>query len=85
MFARTCYDSPVRPTELTITAERTASGFIAHCRALDLSCEGATEDEARRNVVEAIAVLYGAPPTAELDLRPPPPPRVTRVDVRGRK
>ena len=71
----------MRPTELTITAERTASGFIAHCRALEVSCEGATEDEARRNVVEAITALYGAP-AAELDLRPPPPLRVKRVDVR---
>ena len=40
-----------------------------------------TEDEARRNVVEAIAALYG-PPAAEVDLRPPPPLRVKRVDVR---
>ncbi|MBA4181943.1 MAG: hypothetical protein C0506_15235 [Anaerolinea sp.] len=71
----------MRPAGLTITAERTARGYIAHCRALELSCEGATEDEARRNLVGAITALYG-PPAAEVDLRPPPPLRVKQVDVR---
>jgi len=68
-----------------ISSERTASGFMAHCRELEVSCGGATEEEARRNVVEAITLLFDAEPRGELDLRLPDPPRVKQIDVRVRE
>ena len=75
----------MRPLHVTISAERTAAGFIAHCRELEISCEGATEDEARRNAADAIALFFDAPPAGEIDLRPPEPPRVKQIDVRVRE
>ena len=75
----------MRPAHFNVVAERTADGYIAHCRELEISCEGATEDEARRNVVDAIAMLFDAPPARELDLRLPEPTRVKQIDVRVRE
>ncbi|MEO6043723.1 MAG: hypothetical protein ABIQ47_07360 [Tepidiformaceae bacterium] len=75
----------MRPAHFNVVAERTANGYIAHCRELEISCEGATEDEARRNVVDAIAMLFDAPPARELDLRLPEPTRVKQIDVRVRE
>ena len=75
----------MRPAHFNVVAERTADGYIAHCRELEISCEGATDEEARRNVVDAIAMLFDAPPTRELDLRLPEPARVKQIDVRVRE
>ncbi len=72
----------MRPVHFNVTAQPTADGFIAHCRELEISCEGATEEEARRNVVEAIAMLFDASPLGELDPRLPEPSRVKQIDVR---
>ena len=75
----------MRPAHFNVVAERTADGYIAHCRELEISCEGATEDEARRNVVDAIAMLFDAPLARELDLRLPEPTRVKQIDARLRE
>ena len=75
----------MRPLHFNVSAERTAGGYIARCRELEISCEGTSEEEARRNVADAIALLFDASPAGELDLRVPEPPRVTQVNVRGRK
>ena len=73
------------PTHFNVSAEPTVNGFIAHCRELEISCEGATEEEARRNVVEAIAILFGASPTETFDLRPQQPAKVRQVRLRPRQ
>ena len=75
----------MQPAHFTVSAERTPSGFIAHCRQLEICCEGATEEEARRNVVEAIALLFDAPPAREVDQRLPEPRRVEQIEVRVRE
>ena len=75
----------MRPAHFNVSAERTKDGYIAHCRELEISCEGATEEEARWNVAEAITLLFDAPPTRELDLRLPEPARVKQIDVRVRE
>ena len=72
----------MRSLHFNVSAERTANGFIAHCRELEISGEGATEQEARRNVIEATTLLFDSGPAGELDLRPPEPPRVKQIDVR---
>ena len=75
----------MRPAHFNVSAKRNTDGYIAHCRELEISCEGATEDEARRSVVDAIAMLFDAPPARELDLRLPEPTRVKQIDVRVRE
>ena len=77
-----CYHPTMRPMHFNVSAEPTADGFIAHCRELEISCEGATEDEARRNVIEAITLLFDSGPLGELDVRLPEPSRVKQIDVR---
>ena len=74
---------PMPPEQLVVTAERTVRGWVAHCAALGISCEGPTEAAARAEVVAAITALYGAEPVAEVDARPPEPPRVRQVRLRG--
>ncbi len=78
----TLYDRMMRPMHFTVSAEPTANGFIAHCPELEISCEGATEEDARRNVIDAIAMLFDSVPVGELDLRLPEPSRVKQIDVR---
>ncbi|MEP6871170.1 MAG: hypothetical protein ABI939_04890 [Anaerolineaceae bacterium] len=72
----------MRPLHFNVSAERTPDGFIAHCRELEISCEGPTEEEARRNVVDAIAMLFDSSPADELDLRLSEPSRVKQIDLR---
>jgi hypothetical protein len=72
----------VPASRFTVSAERTAAGWLAHCPELDISCEGANEDEARRAVVDAIGALHGFGPTVEVDARPPEPARVQQVVIR---
>lgn len=72
----------MQPAHFTLSAERTATGYIAYCRELEMSCEGRTEDEARQLIVQAIALLFDAPPAEEVDLRLPEPQRVKQVNIR---
>ncbi len=62
-----------RTLQVVIYAE--ADGYVAQCLDVDVASEGATEEEARANIQEALE-LYFDEPGAQLDL-----PEVGRAHV----
>ena len=50
-----------RPTTLQVVIYREDDGFVAQCLNVEVASEGATEDEARANLREALELFFDEP------------------------
>jgi predicted RNase H-like HicB family nuclease len=62
--------------------EREGDAFVALCPELDISSQGATVEEARANLVEAIELIFECASPEEVQRRLHDEVFVTRVEVR---
>ena len=62
--------------------ERDADVFVAHCPDLDIVSQGATVDEARQNLTEAIELFFETASQSEIRERMNNEFYVTKVEVR---
>jgi predicted RNase H-like HicB family nuclease len=58
-----------RERSLQVVIYREGDGFVAQCLNVDVASDGATEAEARANILEALE-LYFDEPAAEADYQP---------------
>ena len=56
-------------TGLTAVIEREGDGFVALCPEFDVASQGATVEEARRNLQEAVELLLETADQAEITAR----------------
>ncbi len=66
---------------LTAIIEREDDGYVALCPELDIASQGATIEEARANLVEALTLFYETASPAEVQQRQHSELLVTQVDV----
>jgi predicted RNase H-like HicB family nuclease len=71
------------PQALRLTAiiEREDDGYVALCPELDVASEGASVEEARANLVEALTLFFESADASEVDRRLRREVFVTRVEV----
>ena len=55
--------------QLTAIIEREEGGYVALCPELDIASQGATVDEARKNLVEALELFFETASGAEVEHR----------------
>ena len=70
-----------RHEQLTAVIEREGTGFVSLCPELDIASQGATVEEARANLREAIELFFEAADPSEVDRRLHSEVYVTRLDV----
>ena len=70
-----------RHEQLTAVIEREGTGFVSLCPELDIASQGATVEEARANLREAIELFFEAADPSEVDRRLHTEVYVTRLDV----
>lgn len=68
--------------QFTAIIERDADVFVAHCPDLDIVSQGATVDEARQNLTEAIELFFETASQSEIRERMNNEFYVTKVEVR---
>jgi predicted RNase H-like HicB family nuclease len=66
---------------LTAIIEREDDGFVALCPDLDIASEGASIEEARANLIEAITLFFETASSSEVARRFHPEVFVTQVEV----
>ncbi len=71
------------PNDLTAIIEREDDGYVALCPELDIASQGATVEEARKNLVEAIELFLESADRSEIDRRLHTEVYVTRLRVGG--
>jgi predicted RNase H-like HicB family nuclease len=69
------------PQRLTAIIEREDDGFVALCPELDIASEGASIEEARVNLVEALTLFFETASPAEVLLRTHHEVFITQVEV----
>ena len=67
---------------LTAIIEREESGYSALCPECDIASQGATIEQARDNLVEALSLFFECADVAEVERRFHPEVLVTQVEVR---
>jgi predicted RNase H-like HicB family nuclease len=67
--------------QFTGIIEREGDGYIALCPELDIASQGATVEEARRNLVEAIELFFETADPSEIQHRLHSEVFVTRLEV----
>ena len=67
--------------QLTAIIEREGDGYVSLCPELDIASQGATVNEARDNLQEALALFFEAASPTEIDRRLHNEVYVTRVEV----
>ncbi len=67
--------------QLTAIIEREGTGWVALCPELDVASQGATVDEARRNLEEALELFFETADPSEVQARLHEEVFVTRVEV----
>ena len=70
-----------RREQLTAIIEREGTGYVSLCPALDIASQGATVEEARANLREAIELFFEAADPSEVERRLHSEVYVTRLDV----
>jgi len=77
------YTSSVGTThQLTAILSREGDGFVGLCPELDVASQGATVEEARANLIEALELFFETADPTEIQERLPREVFVTRVEVR---
>jgi predicted RNase H-like HicB family nuclease len=67
---------------LTAIIEREDDGYVALCPEYDIASEGATIEDARQNLVEALTLFFECADTTETERRFRPEILVTQVEVK---
>lgn len=66
---------------MTAIIEREDDGFVALCPELDIASQGATIEEARTNLIEALTLFFETASDSEIRLRLHSEVFVTQVEV----
>jgi predicted RNase H-like HicB family nuclease len=66
---------------LTAIIEREDDGYVALCPELDIASEGASVEDARANLVEALTLFFESAHSSEIDRRLNTEVFVTQVEV----
>ena len=66
---------------MTAIIEREDDGFVALCPELDIASQGASIEEARANLVEALTLFFETASASEVSLRFQSEVFVTQVEV----
>ena len=69
------------PQRFTAIIEREDDGFVSICPEFDVASQGATVEEARANLVEALTLFFETASPAELQRRAQHELFVTQVEV----
>ena len=67
--------------QLTAIIEREGDGYVSLCPELDIASQGASVEEARANLTEALELFFETADAAEVKARLHDEVFVTRVDV----
>jgi predicted RNase H-like HicB family nuclease len=70
-----------RHRRLTAIIEREDDGYVALCPELDIASQGASVEEARANLVEALTLFFETASSPEIDRRLHNEVFVTQVEV----
>jgi len=70
-----------RREQLIAIIEREGTGYVSLCPELDIASQGATVEEARANLREAIELFFEAADPSEVERRLHSEVYVTRLDV----
>jgi len=70
-----------QPRRLTAVIEREDDGYVALCPELDVASEGASVEEARANLVEALTLFFETADSSEIERRLHHEVFVTQVEV----
>jgi predicted RNase H-like HicB family nuclease len=70
-----------RPQRLTAVIEREDDGFVGLCPELDIASEGASVEEARANLIEALTLFFEVADKSEIARRLHGEVFVTQVEV----
>jgi len=70
-----------RREQLTAIIEREGTGYVSLCPELDIASQGATVEEARANLREAIELFFETADASEVERRLHTEVYVTRLDV----
>jgi predicted RNase H-like HicB family nuclease len=71
----------MKTVQLTAIIEREGDGYVALCPDVDVASQGATIDEARKNLVEALELFFDTADESEIDARLHTEVLVTRLEV----
>lgn len=66
---------------LTAIIEREDDGFVALCPELDVASQGASIEEARTNLIEALTLYFETASPSEIARRSHPEVFVTQIEV----
>lgn len=66
---------------LTAIIEREGDGYVALCPEIDVASQGATVEEARRNLAEAVELFFETAAPSEIDRRLHSEVFVTQLEV----
>jgi len=66
---------------LTAVIEREGDGYVALCPEFDIASQGATIEEARSNLTEALSLFFETADASEIERRFRPEVFVTQVEV----
>lgn len=69
------------PQRLTAIIEREDNGFVALCPEFDIASQGASIEEARANLIEALALFFETADPSEVSRRYHNEVLVTQVEV----
>jgi len=67
--------------QLTAIIEREGDGYVSLCPELDIASQGATIEEARRNLQEAVELFFQTADPTEVEQRRHSEVFVTRLEV----
>ena len=67
--------------QFTAIIEREGDGYVALCPELDIASQGDTVEEARANLIEALALFLETADSSEVDRRSSRDVFITRVEV----
>jgi predicted RNase H-like HicB family nuclease len=71
----------MRTRRLTAIIDREEDGFVALCPELDIASEGASIDEARNNLVEALTLFFETASESEVERRLREQVLITHIEV----
>jgi len=71
----------MRTVQLTAIIEREGDGYVALCPDVDVASQGASIDEARTNLVEALELFFETASESEIKTRLHTEVFVTRLEV----
>lgn len=67
---------------LTAILEREDDGYVALCPEYDVASQGATVEEARANLIEALTLFFESADAAEVERRFRPEVLITQIEVK---